>query len=134
MASISIINGIPAGGGTGTFKIIAISPNAFMSLTEVDIEEGFLSDEEFAKPILYRYKNGVSQTINSIIDEEFVLVNTDASIDVMSTNPFIVVQTSKFIYEPDQGDTLVIEGKNYKVLRHEPDGTGISMIYYHYLK
>ena len=134
---IQIIFGVGIGSSfmAGELDMTNVELNDFMKQTRQDIDEGFLNENEFGEEILYDYNDGSEpQPMSAIVDDEYFTSDPQSEIGVMSSQPFVIVATNKFKLKPDEGHTMKIRGMRFKVMREEPDGTGISMIYFHYLK
>jgi hypothetical protein len=132
---INFISGIGSSLGINKFTVSIHELNEFMKQMNQDIDEGFLNEHEFGEKILYDYNDGTDpQLMNGIVDDEYFTSDPQSEIGVMSSQPFVVVASNKFKIKPDENHTMKIRGMRFKVMREEPDGTGISMIYFHYLK
>lgn len=106
--------------------------NEFMQLVERDIEETILNLEEFAINAIYIHKNGVQFTLAVIYDNETLMVDAASGAPVISRDPMVIAQTSKFTVAPTKGDKMIINGVRYQVVDHLPDGTGISTLQLHH--
>lgn len=132
--TINLTIGIGSSFMVGDPNLTLFELNQFLKQTQIDIEETFLNPDEFAEPVIYKYKSGGTLNTYGIVDEEFLLVTPETEVGVMSTDPYVIMQTNKFTKRPEDGDTMVMRGKNYRVMREEPDGTGVSVVYFNYLK
>lgn len=98
---------------------------------ETDLEEQFFNTDEFAVTASYLYKDGNSQVLKGIFDNEFMMVDVEAGAEIQSAHPVFWIQSSDLKKAPDRGDELTIEGIIYKVITGEPDGTGVTMLQLH---
>lgn len=89
------------------------------------------SDQEFAEPVIYYYKNGYVDNIRGIFDEAYTEVNV--GFDAMSSalRPRLLIYTGETVFTPAQGDWLIVRGKSYNVITSEPDGAGLIDLFLH---
>ena len=101
--------------------------NSFISQLEKDIDEVFLSDFEIPIKYIFRNYNHSFET-HAIFDNEYSEVDPNTEVGIYSTVPLLYVSTNDFIYKPQRGDKIIINGLIYYVKNCEPDGTGISVL------
>ena len=117
--------------GQPVFSLVTV--NAFFQQMETDIEEGFLNTQEFADVASYVHSlQGETIVVNGIFDNEYIATDPGSTIEVVSSQPVFITKSSYFTIEAEPDDYMLIRGNRYKVERHEPDGTGITVIYLHY--
>ena len=116
----------------GNPKIIVRVLSEFQQLMEQDLDEGFfVNDFEFAEAVTFIYENGESFELKAIFDEEYEEIDPGSGVAVMSRQPMIQCQSSKFKRRPKNGSQIIIRGVNYDVKEYEPDGTGVTSIRLH---
>lgn len=81
----------------------------------------YFDDEEFAVEITFN-----AGTIIGIFDNEFISA-VEGEIGVESTAPQVLVK-SLDITSSAHGQTMTIEGTDYKIIGIQPDGTGTSIV------
>lgn len=121
--------------------VTAYIQNEFFDMMDGDIIDSALNTEEFGEIASYKFsKSGkLLPAIQGIFDREYVDVVPNTDVGVTSSNPVWITWTKYFnddISEGlNQGDTLadimIIRGQRFVVQRHEPDGTGISVVFLH---
>lgn len=124
--------GIASSEGFGSPTISLILRNAFQTLMESDLENGFFNLNEFAEMVVYIHKDGTTIQLPVIFDHEMQLIDADAGAEVLSRHPIMQAQTSAFSILPDKGDKVVIRGVRYQVISYEPDGTGVASFRLHH--
>ena len=124
--------GIESAEAWGLPIVTLVVLNEFMQLVETDIEETILNLEEFAINAIYIHKDGYQFTLAVIFDNETLMVDAASGAPVISRDPMVIAQTSKFNVAPTKGDKMVINGVRYQVVDHLPDGTGISTLQLHH--
>lgn len=124
--------GIASSEGFGSPTISLILRNAFQTLMESDLENGFFNLNEFAEMVVYIHKDGTTIQLPVIFDHEMQLIDVDAGAEVLSRHPIMQAQTSDFSILPDKGDKVVIRGIRYQVISYEPDGTGVASFRLHH--
>lgn len=116
----------------GLPTIINIVRNAFQTLMESDLEQGFFNLGEFAEIAVYIHKDGTTVQLPVIFDQDTVMVDPNTGAEILSRQPMIQVQTSDFFVTPDKGDKVVVRGVRYQVITYEPDGTGVASLRLHH--
>jgi len=80
---------------------------------------------DFGVSATYTPLAGGSATINVIFDNEFIPVDTGASVAFAVQQPKATVRTAD-IPNATEGDVLAIDGVSYVIRVVMPDGTGIT--------
>ena len=112
--------------------IINIVRNAFQTLMESDLEQGFFNLGEFAEIVVYIHKDGTTIQLPVIFDQDTVMVDPNTGAEILSRQPMIQAQTSDFYVTPDKGDKVIVRGVRYQVITYEPDGTGVASLRLHH--
>jgi hypothetical protein len=108
--------------------------SSFKRMMEQDLDEGFFNDEEFAMPITITYADGYTHQIKAIFDNEYMSIDADTGAPVMSRNPVIWMQESKYKRQYTQGCHVRINGVTYRCMEPQPDGTGLLVLELHHQK
>ena len=119
---------IPSAESFGQPTVVQFLLNEQQAQAEIDLEEVFFNDEEFAEDMIWHHTDGTSQNLKGIFDHEFLLVDPETQVSVMSRNPLFSVQTKKVLPRPAKGDYVVIRGREYEVIEWQPDGVGVSVV------
>lgn len=70
---------------------------------------------------------GDAGEFEAIFDNEFLTV--DAGVDVEGTYPFLTCRSSDVArLQLGKGKSVEVEGVQYRILRPEPDGTGMTKL------
>lgn len=127
-----IIDGIPSSESFGVCTVSHEFVTTFQNQMEKDLNEGFFNIEEFAIPVTITYKDGYSHIVNAIFDNEYVTVDADAGVEVMSRMPVIWMQETKYKRQYNAGCKVCVQGVNYQVIEPQPDGTGLLVLVLHH--
>lgn len=84
----------------------------------------FLSD--FGQDAVFTLQSGNQITVQAIFDNSFYNAQI-GEIDLETTLPRLTCVESDILEVKDK-DTVLVNGKNYKVLRIQPDGTGMAVV------
>ncbi len=95
-----------------------------------DIEDVFINPEEFGEPATYVYEDGTEIALNGIFDNDFISVDPGSGAPVQGRNPRFVVPTAKLPKEPTVNDHVIVRGINYRVIESQPDGTGLTDLFF----
>lgn len=128
---IVFLEGIPSAEAWGNLSVSLPYTSAFLRQLETDFEDGFMNDLEFARPVTLIYPNGTEEEVSAIFDNETILVDTDGGTSVISRIPVIWMQASKYKYEIIKGAKVIIQGRRFDVIDHQPDGTGLLVLTLH---
>jgi hypothetical protein len=90
-----------------------------------DAEDRALMLADFGVPVRYKPVSSSVRTITGIIDNAYEEVDAGGSVTFAMTRPRLTCRTSDLV-GISEGATMVIDGANYVVRVHMPDGTGIS--------
>jgi len=85
----------------------------------------FFDTKEFAINVTYRDRNGVEKIIPCIYDGEDIGMMMQG-IEVINTNPRCFIRTSDM--DAKEGDTMIINMIQYKVIGVYKDGSGITRL------
>lgn len=80
---------------------------------------------DFGVPVRYTPTSGSFKDIVGIIDNAYEEVDSGGSISFAMTRPRLTCRTAD-LPSISEGATMVIDGVNYVVRVHMPDGTGFS--------
>lgn len=80
---------------------------------------------DFGVPVRYNPVSGSARTITGIIDNAYEEVDTGGSVAFSMTRPRLTCRTADLV-GITEGATMVVDGANYVVRVHMPDGTGFS--------
>ena len=100
----------------------------FKQQLDQDINDVFLSPDDFGQVVTYYPKTGNSYEVRCIFQEAFQDVNLGGDIDVSSTHPCAWVRQSSIIDKPHKGDEIEINGIRYKIRDPQEDGIGMIML------
>ena len=87
----------------------------------------FLGD--WNDPASYTPAGGSATDLPGVFDEPFDLaMDGGGGPGIGSSLPQFQCRTSDVASDPT-GDTLVVDGVTYRIARHEPDGTGMTILF-----
>jgi hypothetical protein len=112
----------------GTPTIIIVRPSEFQDQMEVDLEEVFYAEGEFAEDILWYHTDGSVQSFRVIFDNQYVTIDPQTQVPVMSSDPMFSMWTRRLAPQPAKGDYVTVRGRQYDVIEWQSDGTGVSMV------
>ena len=121
-------SGIASAEAIGSHEIYRRVLDSFEQMVQDDLSDVFINDDEFAEPITYIFRTGEQLQTVAIYDNEFLALDMESGAEVMSRDPMITIPTPDFSISPDSGDHCIIRGRQYQVMDHQPDGTGISQL------
>lgn len=94
-----------------------------MAVETADDRSYLLAD--FGVSATYTPVGGSASTITGIIDNAYEEVDPGGSVSFAMTRPRFTCRTAD-LPSISEGATMVVEGLNYVVRVHMPDGTGLS--------
>ena len=94
-----------------------------MAVETADDRASFVAD--FGVSATYTPAGGVSSAITVIFDNEFIPVDTGASVSFAMQQPKALAITAD-VLSAAEGDTLAINGITYTIRIVMPDGTGMT--------
>lgn len=114
---------------TSTLPVVVVDVRTeFKDQLHADLDNVFYNLSEFAMNITYIYRNGESNTIPVIFDEESQVMDLESEVGVITTEPQFHCHSDKFLYNPDKGDSVVINNREFKVKEAMPDSTGVTVV------
>ena len=81
-----------------------------------------------SRGIFYKHSTGEEYQIKGIFDRNFTSVDPDSGAIIISNSPILSINESDLIKLPDEGDTVKIDLKNYKIMEAQPDSEGMSKL------
>lgn len=87
----------------------------------------------FGREVRYHALNDEPVEINGIFDETFATVDPNTGAVIDSSTPVLHVRLADLPCTPSPGDRVCIGEAVYRVVSHQPDGQGASMLVLHKL-
>ena len=88
----------------------------------------FFSIDDFGLAGSYTLNGGATSTINGIYDNEFLEVDPQSGVGIVSAEPRFMCRSSDVPATAAPGDALVVNSINYTVRVIQPDGTGVTTL------
>ncbi len=99
-----------------------------MAVETVDDLAVFFSVDDFGVNGTYTLNGGAASTIKGIYDNEFLEVDPQSGVGIVSAEPRFVCRSTDIPGAAAPGDALVVSSINYTVRVIQPDGTGVTTL------
>jgi hypothetical protein len=95
-----------------------------------------VAETAFGRNVTFQYGGPVTPgetapepvTLRAVFDEAHEQIDTSGGVPINTTNPICDVRRGDLPWQPDQGDTLIVDGKAYTVVDVQPDGAGTDRL------
>jgi hypothetical protein len=95
-----------------------------------DMTDVFFSTNDFAIVATYNPVSGAAYSVNGIFDAAYKSVDPNSGATVSTTQPVFKMAAADIRSgDPVQGDTITIDGTEYRIRDPQPDGKGIIDLY-----
>lgn len=88
----------------------------------------FVDPDDFGIAVIYNIAGGGQVSLNVIWDDPYEAIDLGGDAPFEASKPEITLRESDLPAGHKNGDTLVVNGSNYRRTEYRPDGTGMAVM------